>query len=81
MPWAAEPELLPLEEPPEELLDEELPELEEPPEEELLPPELLLELPEALELLLLLPQALSAQAATAMKITLRIKPPSLEQSL
>ena len=81
MPWAAEPEELPLLEPPLELL---LPELLEPPE--LLDDELLLELPPLelpppeldepeLLLLLLLPQALSAHAAIAMNITLRIKPP------
>ena len=75
MPWAGEPEELP----PLELLLE-LPllllELLEPPE---LLDELLLELPplelDELELLLslLLPQALSAQAATPMSITLRIE--------
>jgi hypothetical protein len=78
MPWAGEPEELPLLElplelldellEPPELLDELLPEL---PPLELLPPEL-----DELELLLsLLPQALSAQAAIAMSITLRINPP------
>ena len=73
MPWAGEPDELPPLEPPLELL----PELLEPPDELELPPLELppLELDEPELLLLLLPQALSAQAVIAMSITLRINPP------